>query len=209
MGRGMAKAKPKKRKTQSKAKTKAKTNGRRKTKRRLQQRTVRRLAAAVAGPMLPVPDDADVAIPDCDLSLTELKFFALYIRLGGQHGDAVKAYSMLHPKAARRSANTSATRLLCKIKASTAFQQLLDAAGVGPTRLIALIRELVTATHVKPMVVDKELVEAGPYPDNQTRARAAELLAKMLGKDIQRIEHYTPEPLRIEVVNPPPRKVDA
>jgi hypothetical protein len=182
------------RKTKAKAKTKRKaaTKQKAKAKRRAPRPTKRgkrqlRSALGVFAEPERLPDEADLEGLGSDLTVPERKFLATYIRLGANHGDPTAAYRLLHPKVTMRGAVIMASKLMTKIRATPTWQHILDLAGLSDFRLAAVVNRLLEATFIKPMVADKEIVEMGPYTDNFTRARAAELLARIRGRDVQRI----------------------
>jgi hypothetical protein len=122
----------------------------------------------------------------------EARFFLAYIN-GKTLTDA---YLSIRPKVTRKSAGQCGHRLLDQIKQKASWHELLNAADLGPTRLVREVDRRLRAetTH---FYQDKAVADV---EDNATRMRATELLARMLGKLRTDIDLHTDT---IEIIPPP------
>jgi hypothetical protein len=122
-------------------------------------------------------------VRDNDLTMSERRFLRAYIDCL----DVGRAYRKVHPSLKLKSCQETGSRTLARIRARGDWNQLLEDAGLGDIRLMHELDLRLKATKIVVNVVDKQIVESGPYEDNITRSRATELLAKLLGRDVQKI----------------------
>ena len=147
------------------------------------------------------PDPGAYVVADRELEeLTpdDRRFFFKYLELG-QLG---LAYRKAFPKrkASIKSSQESGSRMMTRIRQKDGFQRMLTEAELGEERLLYELRERLTACTTKEYVVDevsmyrgrrrtkKVIVEGEVHEDNGVRMRATELLARIHGKEVTKVE---------------------
>lgn len=123
-------------------------------------------------------------------SVRDRAFLVAFVGKGGDPRRIVEAYDEVFPDrrelpAPRR--RKAATKLLSRLSETPAFKETLEAVGLGDTRLMGMVDRLLRAKQVRTHVVAGAVLETA-VPDNGTRMEATKLLAKLLGRDVQRTE---------------------
>lgn len=122
----------------------------------------------------------------------EARFFLAYI--SGK--TLTDAYLEVRPNVTRDSAGRGGHLLLKRIKRKASWNDLLNTADLGPTRLLREVDKRLRAetTH---FFQDKAVTDV---EDNATRMRATELLARLLGKLRTDVDLHTDT---ISIIPPP------
>jgi hypothetical protein len=138
-------------------------------------------------------------------------FLAAYVARGGIPGSMGPAWRDAFPdRAANKSDKACAqagSRLLAKLKANGAFLEMMDAVGLGDTRLLAEIEARLTAMRTQGYAYRGEVIER-EYEDNQTRMAATQLLMRLRGRDVTKVEQ-TVQGMHAVVVVPAEMDIEA
>jgi hypothetical protein len=120
-----------------------------------------------------------------ELIASERRFLIHYV----QSGNATDAYRKTFPKKKLTdgSAATLGWKLVGRIR-KILGDSWWDEFGLTDAEIARVFREGMEATLIKPMAIDKCLVEAGPYTDHPTRIRAGEVAAKLKGRFVEKHE---------------------
>jgi len=123
----------------------------------------------------------------------ERRFFKAYVK----GGNITRAYLKIRPDVTESSAASLGTRMLQRIKKKADFDHLLEAGGLGMTRLIAEVEKGLNAETTK--YWQDEVV--GVHEDNATQQRARELLADLLGVRKQKLDlHHSAEESIVDIL---------
>lgn len=117
----------------------------------------------------PVPEKKEMQ----KLTSRERRFLIKYLECG----HIGNAYLYISPKTKVSNSFASGSRLMKNIKTKISWDQLLEEAGLGETRLMMELDKRLNAEHER-FYQDKSL---GTFEDNQTRMKATDLLADILG----------------------------
>lgn len=98
------------------------------------------------------------------------------------------------------SAHSTATLTLNNSKVKTAFQNMLDKAGLTDDALAKKFQELVTAKETKFFQKDGVVVETRDVEAIETQRKTAEFVAKLKGHLVEKVEHTADDGLMAVVV---------
>lgn len=132
----------------------------------------------------------------CKITPKELEFFGLCFK----YLDKSKAYVATHPNIDaenRKSVSAAASRLYSTVidKFDGNLNDMMEVAGLGENRLVKEIKKGLKSNNTKVTKDGKKL----KYPDNATRARTRELLAKVLIGDKKSVEVTTKQTSDIDL----------
>jgi hypothetical protein len=123
------------------------------------------------------------------LNVRQFKFFMAYV----EKGTLTAAAESVGTYANKNSAHRAGHSFWKSIKRKVDVELLMESVGLSKVRIFEALNKGLEAKFVKPMVVDKKLVEAGPYIDHPTRVKAAETAAKIAGLTVSRVEVSGPD----------------
>jgi len=132
----------------------------------------------------------------CKITPLELEFF----KLSFKYLDKCRAYIETHPNIDpnnKGSVSACASRLYATIidKFGGSLNDMMEVAGLGENRLVKEIKKGLEAENVRFTKDDKEV----KVPDNATRARTRELLAKVIIGDKKTVEVTTKQTSDIDL----------
>ena len=132
------------------------------------------------------------------LTILERKFLYHFLELGDQG----LAYKKTYPKRRLtiKSCQESGSRMMGVIRSKEGFHEFLNRAGLGEEQIAIELKKRLNACTQKEYIVEevtmyrgrrrtkKVVVEGAVREDNATRMRATELLARIHGKEVTKVE---------------------